>query len=49
VLREAQGPVSRSRLDLVWADAIQRARALDSLVADGLVEAVSRDEFALPI
>lgn len=38
VLREATGPVSRERLDLVWHDAEQRSRALASLVADGLVE-----------
>lgn len=40
VLREATGPVPRERLDLVWADAEQRARALAGLVADGLVELV---------
>jgi A/G-specific adenine glycosylase len=43
VLREASGPVPRARLDLVWADAMQRSRALSGLVADGLVEPVEND------
>ncbi|HEU4426149.1 MAG TPA: A/G-specific adenine glycosylase, partial [Pilimelia sp.] len=43
VLREADGPVPRSRLDLVWADDVQRGRALAGLVADGLVEPAGRD------
>jgi A/G-specific adenine glycosylase len=38
VLRETVGPVPRERLDLVWADEVQRARALAGLVDDGLVE-----------
>jgi len=37
VLREAEGSVARSRLDGVWSEAIQRDRALQSLLADGLV------------
>ncbi|MGI5212983.1 A/G-specific adenine glycosylase [Plantactinospora sp. CA-290183] len=40
VLRESVGPVPRERLDLVWADDVQRARALAGLVEDGLVELV---------
>ncbi len=37
--RSATGPVERARLDLVWtSDPGQRERALDSLLADGLVE-----------
>jgi A/G-specific adenine glycosylase len=40
VLRETTGPVRRERLDLVWADGAQRARALAGLVDDGLVEIV---------
>jgi A/G-specific adenine glycosylase len=40
VLRETVGPVPRERLDLVWADDIQRSRALAGLVEDGLVELV---------
>jgi A/G-specific adenine glycosylase len=43
VLREAHGPVHRSRLDLVWADDVQRGRALAGLVADGLVEPAGQD------
>jgi A/G-specific adenine glycosylase len=38
VLRHATGPVPRQRLDVVWPDEVQRARALAALVQDGLVE-----------
>lgn len=48
VLRDAEGPVHRSRLDAVWADEAQRTRCLDSLVDDGLVAATPADTFALP-
>lgn len=48
VLREAAGPVPRSRLDAAWPDAVQRARALDTLVTDGLVEPLARNCFRLP-
>jgi A/G-specific adenine glycosylase len=48
VLRDSERPVSRRRLDLAWPDAAQRARALDALVADGLVEPLARDRFRLP-
>ena len=48
VLRDATGPVPRNALDRAWPDAVQRARALDGLVSDGLVEPLSRDRFALP-
>ena len=48
VLRDADGPVGRSALEEVWPDAVQRERALDSLVADGLVEPLADDRFALP-
>ena len=37
VLREAEGTVAPSRLEVVWADVPQRTRALASLVRDGLV------------
>lgn len=47
VLRETTGIAPRSALEGVWDDAIQRERALDSLVADGLVE-VHDDGFSLP-
>ncbi|HET8659056.1 MAG TPA: A/G-specific adenine glycosylase [Micromonosporaceae bacterium] len=46
-LREASGPVSRTRLDLLWLDGPQRARALTGLVADGLVEEVGAGRYAL--
>jgi len=48
VLRERHGPVARGELDLVWSDAAQRGRALDGLVADGLVEPLEGDLFRLP-
>jgi A/G-specific adenine glycosylase len=48
VLRESEAPVDAPRLDEVWPDTAQRARALDGLVADGLVEPVDRDSFRLP-
>jgi len=37
VLRDADGPVRRDRLEAVWADVPQRERALASLLDDGLV------------
>lgn len=48
VLRAAQGPVSRARLDAVWDDAGQRDRCLDSLLVDGLLEQTDDGRFALP-
>lgn len=48
VLRDAPGPVPKSALDLVWPDALQRERALDGLVADGLVEPLADETYALP-
>ncbi|MEV6979261.1 A/G-specific adenine glycosylase [Kitasatospora sp. NPDC093806] len=48
VLREAHGTVPQARLDAVWPDAVQRARALDGLVADGLVEPVEQGVYRLP-
>lgn len=48
VLREADGAVPKAMLDAVWPDAQQRERALDSLVADGLVDPVGSDSFSLP-
>jgi A/G-specific adenine glycosylase len=48
VLRESDAPVTRSRLDSVWPDDEQRIRALDSLVADGLVKPLATGEFELP-
>ncbi len=47
VLRDADGPVHRSRLDAVWPDADQRERCLDSLIGDGLVTQAGADSFSL--
>ncbi|MFC8455272.1 A/G-specific adenine glycosylase [Kitasatospora sp. NPDC057223] len=48
VLREAHGEVVQARLDEVWPEPVQRARALDGLVADGLVEPVAQGVYRLP-
>ncbi|MFW3172859.1 A/G-specific adenine glycosylase [Geodermatophilus sp. CPCC 206100] len=48
VLRDAEGPVSATRLDDAWDDAVQRARCLDSLLVDGLVEQTPDGRFRLP-
>ncbi|MFY0406835.1 A/G-specific adenine glycosylase [Solicola sp. PLA-1-18] len=48
VLRDADGPVPKDALDAVWDAAPQRERALDSLVADGLVDARDDGTYALP-
>jgi len=48
VLRDSDRPVDQPQLDLVWPDAAQRARALDGLVADGLVDPLPDGRFALP-
>jgi len=37
VLRASDDPVPGARLDVVWPDAVQRQRALDGLLLDGLV------------
>ncbi len=48
VLREAHHPVERAIIDAVWPDDTQRDRCLVGLIADGLVEPVGDDVFALP-
>jgi A/G-specific adenine glycosylase len=48
VLRDALGPVPQAALDAVWDEPVQRARALDGLVADGLVEPVADGVYRLP-
>jgi len=48
VLRGTYRPVPRRRLEAVWHDAAQRERALDSLVADGLVDLLPGGRCALP-
>ena len=47
VLRDSESAVPAHTLNDAWADAVQRRRALDGLIADGLV-AVSGEGFALP-
>ncbi|HEY3879168.1 MAG TPA: A/G-specific adenine glycosylase, partial [Trebonia sp.] len=48
VLRDSREPVAQARLDAAWPDHVQRARALDGLVADGLVDPLPDGRFALP-
>ncbi|MEU4097877.1 A/G-specific adenine glycosylase [Streptomyces sp. NPDC026673] len=48
VLREATAPVPQAALDAVWHEPVQRARALDGLVADGLVEPLEEGLYRLP-
>ncbi|HEY1917133.1 MAG TPA: A/G-specific adenine glycosylase [Streptosporangiaceae bacterium] len=49
VLRDADTPVSAANLASAWPDdPVRRARALDGLVADGLVEPRDNETFALP-
>ncbi|MCX5207438.1 A/G-specific adenine glycosylase [Streptomyces sp. NBC_00237] len=48
VLREAVTPVPQRELDTVWHEPVQRARALDGLVADGLVEPLEGGVYRLP-
>jgi A/G-specific adenine glycosylase len=48
VLREAHAPVEKTQLDAVWPDEIQRERALDALVADGLADPRDDGTYALP-
>lgn len=48
VLRGTSDPVTKYKLDLVWTDAGQRDRCLDSLLVDGLVEQTRDGRFALP-
>jgi A/G-specific adenine glycosylase len=48
VLRATDRPVPAGDLDLAWPEPVQRARALDSLVVDGLVDPLPDGRFALP-
>lgn len=48
VLRESTAPVQQAVLDRVWHEPVQRARALDGLVADGLVEPLAGGTYRLP-
>jgi A/G-specific adenine glycosylase len=48
VLRDNESPVTRAQLDVVWlTDTDQRDRALNSLLADGLVTQTTDGRFAL--
>jgi A/G-specific adenine glycosylase len=38
LLRETDGPVPRTRLDLAWPEAAQLERVTRALVADGLAD-----------
>jgi len=49
VLRDALNPVTQAALDAVWEEPVQRARALDGLVADGLVEPLADGRYRLPL
>ena len=46
--RRARPGDAGASLDAVWDDAVQRERALDSLVADGLLDPLADGTFALP-
>jgi A/G-specific adenine glycosylase len=48
VLRDSPDPVDKASFDLVWPDAAQRERALDGLIADGLVAPLTDGRYALP-
>ena len=48
VLRDSGSPVPSAALSAVWADQVQLARALDGLVADGLVDPLPDGRYALP-
>ncbi|OON71653.1 A/G-specific adenine glycosylase [Streptomyces tsukubensis] len=49
VLREAVAPVPQAVLDRVWEEPVQRARALDGLVSDGLAEPLADGTYRLPL
>jgi A/G-specific adenine glycosylase len=48
VLRGSPTPVAATALDIVWPDDVQRARALDALVVDGLIDPLPDGRYALP-
>jgi A/G-specific adenine glycosylase len=48
VLRDAAEPVPAGRLEVAWPDRPQQARALSTLVADGLAVALDDHMYALP-
>ncbi|MBP3088578.1 A/G-specific adenine glycosylase [Corynebacterium sp. sy017] len=48
LLRESTQPVAKEHIDLVWPDSVQRERALNSLLDDGLAEKTPAGTFQLP-
>jgi A/G-specific adenine glycosylase len=48
VLRGSATPVAQAALDVVWPDLVQRQRAQDALVAEGLIDPLPDGRFALP-
>jgi len=48
VLRDTAGPVEAELLAQVWDQGVQRDRALDGLVADGLVDPLPDGRYTLP-
>jgi len=48
VLRDSPAPATDADFGAVWADRAQLARALDGLVADGLVDPLPDGRYALP-
>lgn len=48
VLRAADGSVPKDALDAVWHEPVQRERALDALISDGLVDPLPNGDYALP-
>ncbi len=48
LLRESAEPLPLARFDAAWPATSQRARALDGLIADGLVDPLPDGRFALP-
>jgi A/G-specific adenine glycosylase len=48
VVREADGPVTRARLDATWEVVEQRERCLAGLMSDGLLVEVEQNVYALP-
>jgi A/G-specific adenine glycosylase len=48
VLRASATPVETAALDVVWPDDEQRARALNALIVDGLVDPLPDGRYALP-
>jgi A/G-specific adenine glycosylase len=48
LLRDSRAPLGITHFDIAWPDNAQRARALDGLVADGLVDPLPDGRFALP-